>query len=382
MRFFLILFLSSLILFAAPALALEYLQFNDHGNERNEEGRIILESPEAFAFESREGKLHVIDWDNVLTRNSDDVPFTSYSKEEMIERLQKEFPPNEGYHYLDMYGPFILVYTTSRAFANWYGGLLEKMHEQYVSYWKRLGVKLTEPKFQMVVLVFSNDERFRAYAAEEGVSLLKEQCAYYHKLTNRIALYDMSERQSRQEGNQRRATAADIQRFLNQPGAFNNITTVIHEAVHQVGYNTGMHPKYAPIPVWVCEGLAIFHEVPDPKRRPGWTIGPHINRYRLEHLRKFFMKPQSDPPIQRMLRDDDLFQQSSTALDNYALAWGLTYYLVRKHPKEWAAYLQILQTKTSVSEETADLRLKEFESCFGNDWETFYKDFYAFLRRL
>ena len=368
--------------FPPHACALEYVRFQHHGHERTEEGHIILEDRSSIALEARDGQLYVIQLADIIDRRSDEIPFTPYTKSEMMDRLKKDFPLREGYHYLDTYGPFIIIYTTSRAFANWYGYLLERLNGQYIVYWKRLGVELTEPKFPMAAVVLSSEERYRQYAKQDNVSLLKGQCAYYHKHTNRIAVYDMSGLQALQEGNQRRGTAEDRQGFLTQPGAIHNITAVIHEAAHQVGYNTGMHPRHAPNPVWLCEGLAVLHEVPDPIHRSGWTPGPHVNRPRLDQLRQYLEKSRLVSPIQNMIQDDKLFDKPATALNNYALAWGVTYYLVKKRPAELALYLKMLQAKTADSDDSKEIRIKDFESCFGNDWAKFYKDFYDFLRRL
>ena len=370
-------------LFSPNSLALEHVRFQYRGYERTEEGRIILEAQTAgIALEARDGQLYLIEQADIIDRRSDETPFTPYTKTEMIDRLKKEFPPSEGYHYLDMYGPFIIIYTTSKAFANRYGRLLERLHEKYVEHWQRLGVELTEPKFPMVAFVLSNEERFLHYATQDNVTLLKNQCAYYHRHTNRIAVYDISGQESLREGNQRRTTARDNQMFLAQPGSLYNITTAIHEAVHQVGYNTGMHPRHARNPVWLCEGLAVFHEVPDQRHRSGWTPGPHINRPRLDQLRQYLEKTRQVSPIQNMIQDDKLFSKSETALSNYALAWGVTYYLVKRRPKELAAYLKVLQEKTPYSEDSPAIRIEDFESCFGNDWTKFYKEFHDFMRRL
>jgi len=370
-------------LFSPISQALEHVRFQYRGYERTEEGRIILEVEESgIVLEVRDGQLYRIEQADIIDRWSDETPFTPYTKAEMIEQLKNEFPPSEGYHYLDMYGPFIIIYTTSRPFANWYGSLLKRLHEQYVLYWERLGVELTEPKFPMAAVVLSSKDRYQQYAKQDNVLLLPEQCAYYHKLTNRIAVYDLSGLQALQEGNQRRATAVDRQNFLAQPGSLHNITNVIHEAVHQVGYNTGMHPRHSPNPVWLCEGLAVFHEVPDQRHRTGWTPGPHINHRRLDHLRQYLGKPGLMSPIQNMIQDDKLFSNPKTALSNYALAWGVTYYLVNRRPKELAAYLKVLQSKTPYSDGSPAIRIEDFESCFGNDWTKFYKEFHDYVKRL
>jgi len=217
------------------------------------------------------------------------------------------------------------------------------------------------------------------------VPLSREQCAYYHKLTNRIVVYDMSGLQIFQEGNRRPATRADIQRFLSQESSYHNITAVIHEATHQVGFNTGMHPRNVLGPMWIYEGLAVFHETPDPRNNMdvGWTPGPHVNRPRLEHLRRYLAgSSRSQPLIQKMICEDDLFKQPHTALDNYALSWGLMYYFDRRRPKELSAYLRLHQSKTLDSDDSKESRLKDFESCFGDDWDKFYRDFFEFVRRL
>ena len=377
--------------FPEVAPALEYVRFIQDGKERHEEGRIVLAGSKEFGFEARDGQFYifvaeilrsgrnVVALENLITRRSDNVPFVPYTKAEMLERLKEEFPPSEGYYFLDTHGPFIIVYTTSRAFANRCGTLLERLHTEYVAYWRRLGVKLTDPEFPLVAVVLSNEERYRQYAVQKGVHLFPEQRAYYHKLTNRIVLYDMTGQQAFQEGNQRRVNANDVLGFLAQP---NNIMTVVHEAVHQVGFNTGMHPRYAPNPVWTYEGLALLHEVPDTRNRSGWTPGPHINRPRLDQLRRYLGKPHQESPIIKMIQDDKLFSNPQTALDNYALAWGITYYLARRRPQELAAYLKILQEKTPESDDSDEIRIREFENCFGSDWDAFDRDFINYIRRL
>ena len=378
-----------------PATALDYVRFIHQGKEQNEEGRVTLEETNEFGFESRDGQFYIfmaeppenvrnrkniIETKNILSRTSDDIPFAPYSKAEMLERLKVEFPTGEGYYHLDMQ-PFIVVYTTSSPFANWYGNLLKKLYNDYISYWRQQGVQLTVPEFPLVAIMFSNEARFRQYTQQEGVSLFLEQRAYYHKLANRIVMYDITGQQAFQENVQRRQTVNDAQRFRSQP---NNIMNVVHEAVHLVGFNTGMHPRNAPNPVWLYEGLAVLHEVPDTKNPSGWTIGPYVNRPRLDQLRRFLNHPHQESPIQRiqkMLQDDNLFFTSTTALDNYALAWGITYYLAKKKPKELATYLKILQAKTSESDDNETIRITDFESVFGNNWDVFERDFRNFISR-
>jgi hypothetical protein len=93
-------------------------------------------------------------------------------------------------------------------------------------------------------------------------------------------------------------------------------------------------------------------------------------------------KPHLESPIPKMIQEDDLFRKPDSALDNYALAWGLTYFLAKKHPKELIAYLKILQEKMPDSDDSDEIRINDFESCFGNDEEKLFKEFYEFVRKL
>ena len=377
-------FFLTFFLFIPFASALEYVHFIHNGKDRHEEGKLLAEDRRGIDLLARDGRAYHITRGNILSRRSDGAPFTPYTKPEVLDRLKIEFPPSEGYNFHDpaAHGFYIVVYTTSPAFAHWYGRLLQRLHEQYIVHWRKLGLELTAPEFPMVAVVFANEPQYRRYAEQEGSRVSQGQRAYYNKLTNRIVLHDISGVQA-QQGGSRRATATDIQRFLSQPASYDNISSLIHEAAHQVGFNAGMHSRFAPNPIWVYEGLAVYHEVPDQRNRElGWSIGPHINPSRLQRFRTYMDLPHRESPVLKMIRDDKLFNSPETALDHYALAWAVTFFLVRTKPKEMAAYLKIQQGKTMHSEDSSEIRVKDFESCFGSDWDKFYRDFAAFMRRL
>ena len=41
------------------------------------------------------------------------------------------------------------------------------------------------------------------------------------------------------------------------------MATIVHEATHQIAFNCGMQQRYADIPLWLCEGMAVYFEAPD-----------------------------------------------------------------------------------------------------------------------
>ena len=365
---------------ACDLFALEYLSFRQNGQVRQAEGRFVLEADDAVVFESRDGRIYKIDRTDLLEQKSDALPFTPLSKKDVKLLLQEEFP--KGFR-IDEAANFLIVSNTSQEFAQCFGRLFKKIDEEYTKYWKKLGVPLEQNDYPLVAIVLADRADFIRYATWDGVVVNDELRAYYHQATNRMVMYDISEVEGSKRGQTGRATTRSIQEFLRRPGAERNISAVVHETIHQIGFNRGMHQRFAPCPLWICEGLALLHEVPDLGNRDGWTIKPKINVSRLLRLKAFLQRQPADP-IRNLVLSDKLLKegQVGTILDNYALAWGLTYYFVEKRPKEFAAYLKRTAEKTMLSNDSPEIRLRDFEECFGNDWNKLYADCVAFWAKL
>ncbi len=362
--------------------ALEYVAFRQDGKTRQVEGRFVLEATDAVVLESRDGRIYKIDRIDLLERKSDEVPFTPFSKKDVKVLLQEEFPTTSGFN-LHETSHFLVVYNTSQEFAQWFGQLFEKLDGEYTTYWKKKGVPLEQHDYPLVAVVLADRGDFVRYAASEGVAVNDEFRAYFNPATNRMVMYDISGLEAARRGQTGRVTSRTVQEFLRRPDAERNISAVVHETTHQIGFNRGMHQRFAPCPLWVCEGLALLHEVPDIDKRGGWTIKPKINTSRLVRLKQFFQQKPADP-IRKLILDDKLLKEGRVEeiLDNYALAWGLTYYFVQKRPKEFAEYLKRTGAKTLLSEDTSEIRLHDFEECFGSDWNKLYADCLAFWGKL
>ncbi len=365
---------------ADRVFALEYLEFRLRGQLKNEEGRVVIPAEDGMVFEARDGVVYVLSNGDIISHKSDEIPFTPYTKKEIVERLKQEFPTAQGYNLL-VNDHFLVVYTTSEGFARWYSSLLECLYEGYFRFWSKQGITLEEPTFPMVAIVLSNQPDLVRYAQRDGFTLFDKQVAYYSQFTNRVVICDLTGRQTVQEGERGRSTSRQRQAFLNQPGAAFNVATVVHEATHLVGYSSGQHRRFAPNPFWILEGLAVFHEVPDLEKREGWSITPRVNANRMRDLTQYL---RSNParPLQAIIESDAAFKQPGMAGDAYAMAWGLTYYLVKRRPKELAAYLELLQEKMPLTPDSPEIRIADFERCFGENWQKLYEDCGEYLLKL
>ena len=67
---------------------------------------------------------------------------------------------------------------------------------------------------------------------------------FYSPTSNRVTLYDQG-------------AGASNRRAWQQ-----NEATIIHEATHQMAFNTGVHNRFAPTPRWLAEGLGTMFEAP------------------------------------------------------------------------------------------------------------------------
>jgi len=67
-----------------------------------------------------------------------------------------------------------------------------------------------------------------------------------------------------------------------------------------------------------------------------------------------------------LLRTDKRLQQSEGVLEAYAESWALVYYLLKKRPKEFVAYMKMLSEKKPLMQETEEERIEQFEEIFGD----------------
>ena len=75
--------------------------------------------------------------------------------------------------------------------------------------------------------------------------------------------------------------------MLSRPEAELSVATIVHEATHQIAFNSGLQTRFADVPLWISEGIAVFFETPDLESAKGWrTIGA-VNSARLAQFQRY-----------------------------------------------------------------------------------------------
>jgi hypothetical protein len=261
--------------------------------------------------------------------------------------------------------------------------LYERLYRGFYNYWSRQGFELRDPEFPLVALVFDSKRSYAQYAERDlgPAAASAISFGYYSLLTNRMTTYDLTGLESLGGHGGRIGTTALVNRILARPGGERNVATIVHEATHQLAFNSGLHARFADIPLWVSEGVAIFFETPDLRSSRGWrTIGA-VNQVRLQQFRRY-LSSRPENSLYTLLADHARFRNTATAADAYAEAWALTYYLLRTRTEDYVRYLQLLAKKQPLAEDRPAERIAQFEAAFGQDWRQVDGQFIRYMLNL
>ncbi len=263
----------------------------------------------------------------------------------------------------------------------------ERLYDDFFTHFRKRGFTVTPPAEKMMVAIFDSQTGFEAYL---GRSYGSAVTGLYHKVTNRLVVYDYATNQSFQESKKRLDEAArrgstDLER-LRRSIKFDqltrdhrddtNLSTIMHEVAHQLSFNCGLLNRNGDAPVWLAEGLALYCE---PTVRGVWQGIGAPNPMRTEILAKQLREGKPFLPLRSLIISDDWIHKPNF-VDNVVLGYSqsgaLFRLLMQERPKQLKAYLQLIYER-----KTPDHRLTDFLSVFGDlaKLETRYQ---AYLREL
>jgi len=374
---------------AGSASAMDTIVAHKDGEIVELVGRVTVQSVSGQrVIQTRDGQYHLIEKDDIIRQSRDDTTFVPFTQREMAALLTAEFETigrefSTRFH-IHATRNYLIVYNTSHEYAQWIGGVFETLLNSYITALRRNGFPIENSEFPLVVVLLSNRAMFEAYARRDITSGVSPGIlAYYHKWTNRVVIYDQTGFESNREGAGGRLTPQGLSRILDRPGVQENLSSALHEAVHQIGFNYGVHHRFAFVPLWVCEGLALLFESPSIAAGTGRAAGVQVNRKHYHDLVRLMQRPATDP-IERLIKSDDAFTSSNLqeVTDAYTLSWGLAYFLNASRPRQWVAYLKLMGAREPYVPYPPEERLADFEAHFGNNWPQFYRDMRLFYERL
>ena len=144
-----------------------------------------------------------------------------------------------------------------------------------------------------------------------------------------MIMYDLTGTAASRPG-RRGWRTAQINQVLASPEAAGTVSTVVHEATHQIAFNCGLHARYSDCPLWFSEGIAMYFETPDLHSAKGWAGVGAVNRSRLAQFQQYLAAAAGRLAQDARSKPTSGSATSKQAADAYAEAWALTYFLLRQ----------------------------------------------------
>ena len=259
-----------------------------------------------------------------------------------VEALAREKGLGPFIHVRSRKGHFLGMGDAPKEFCEAALGICESLEAAFLPYFQAQGFKIASPKRALTVITLKDDASYRAWSGDDPGANVG---GHYDLISNRLVMFDFRPRRDGAGG------PADLVDAGSQgpdrrpnPGAnaeLINRISLVHETAHLLSFNTGLLSRDADVPDWVSEGLAIYVELwrrSKPQRKIGTLHGPW-----LQELRKDKPPSASWIPIRNLVAGDEAIWAPETQEQAYAESWLLVYYLMKKEPKKFQAYLAALK---------------------------------------
>lgn len=346
------------------------------------QGKKLAHDEHTCFLADRAGRLIEVPLDKVTAFRNVDPVFKPIASTELRDQLKKEFGSNYD---VVVQGAYVVCAPRGRGVA--YAKLLNEAHHQFHQYFRVRKFELQSIDFPLVAVVYPTRELFFAQCRADGVPVADSLRGYYLATSNRIAFFDEEAPPSLEV-----ATANPLKKTTNAaatgkkspaplPTAHSHAAskgdplgglsrdTTVHEAIHQLAYNTGLHPRVGQSPLWVVEGLAMQFETGGNERPKDG-----INLARLQNFKEF-RPSRPSTALTDLIAGNDLF--AKRPIETYSEAWMLTYYLIQTRPAKYQAYLQTLAYRAR-HPYSAEERIGDFKDAFAEDLAWFEVEYLRF----
>lgn len=304
--------------------------------------------------EDRSGRLYPLQ-PNQFTEISDQAAEFSYlTEQELGASLVRAAGAGFAVHTTDH---FVICSDASGLYTTYCGRLLEKVHEKFYGLFEGSPVTLHPLTARLPVLVFRESAVFREFAKRQHPDTdFSDVPGYYSIRDNQMLITAIS-------GDRAFRTNSDVIRELKKRPR--QVETIVHEAVHQLSYNSGLQVRYAANPTWLSEGLAVYFETASGRgsliwSRPGEPSGTHLPGFRNAATRTRLRLP-----LANLLSSDAAFNSAEQAADAYAESWALTMYLIRSERRAFDQLMRKQQQRVPLTVMSPDQRLAEIAEVTG-----------------
>lgn len=285
--------------------------------------------------------------------------FRPYSQAEMRGQLMREYGDQFD---VSGTGNYLVVHPAGQ--RDRWAQRFEELYRSFVHYFSVRGMRPAAPSFPLVAVVFPSQREFAQYVQRtEGAAPPPGIVGYYSPETNRVLLYDVTHDQSADANWQQ------------------NASTIIHEATHQMAFNTQIHNRAAVPPRWAGEGLAMLFEAPGVWNAQQYRLAKdRINQGRLSQFREYANGPRPEGSLPLFVQDSERVFSALPRVA-YCEAWALTFFLSETEPAKYLQYLTRTAAREPLRAYSPKERLEEFSDVFGTDLKMLEARFLRFMQQ-
>jgi hypothetical protein len=322
------------------------------------EGMPLAWSRQRVFLLARDGRLWEFPPKRATNFRKTSPTFVSYSAAEIRAALLRELDGR-----LEVTGTRHYLVAHPRGKGSFWANRFEELYRSCVNYFSRRELRIHEPEFPLLAIVWPRRQDFIHYAASQGSNVQGNVLGYYSPISNRVILYD-------QGGNSAKGLAWR-----------QNEATIVHEATHQTAFNTGVHNRFTTTPRWIAEGLGTMFEA---RGVWNWRAYPHlrerINPGRLAQFRQWRRTGRKPGALVNLLGSDRQFESNPAAA--YAESWAWVFFLTETYPRKFGEYVQRTANRPNFKEYPLTRRIADFTAVFGNDLRMLESHFLRFIDAL
>ncbi|GAB5405461.1 MAG: DUF1570 domain-containing protein [Aureliella sp.] len=267
------------------------------------------------------GEMLFLNQREIVSHRRTRESFRPASQAAVRARMQNEL--GDGYETL-ISGPYVIA--APRGNVNRWKTRFDSLLSGYFRYFGVRDWRLEQADFPLQVYVLGSREQFVAYSARNGASAAANTIGSYFPDTNVCIMYELP--------------------GLTGTDWSETEATIVHEAVHQLAFNTGVHERLFENPLWCVEGLATLFEEPsvyDP-RASSSTVATRINDRQAKVVEQFCRRGgKLEDALAQIVGSDDMFGSDPQLA--YASAWALTFYLTERMPRQYMELMRAQQSR-------------------------------------
>ena len=334
-------------------------------------GRVVAEIPNsALLLEEPNGQLHQIPTRQIKSREDAQKQFVPLTSSELATDLLLQVPAGfeitETEHYL-------ICSNSAAEYVEFCGKLLELVFDQYFRFMADQKIEVTQPTRRLPIVVFASASEFQSFAARQHPEIsFADTPGYYSVSENQTLLLDLT-------GDRSIRSAPTIRKRLAERPF--QVATVVHEAVHQLAFNSGLQVRMADNPLWFSEGLAMYFETTSVRSSLLWNRPGLVNPRHQPGFMKLLEANQVSGGMNTLIESDSAFLNAAEMPVAYPKAWAFTHYLMREEKTGMQKFLHNLTQRKPMVGLTAEERTQEFLTAFGKLPDEMEQELVSYIRR-